>query len=482
MKLTAGSRFLFVALALWTLPVLAADDDLREMIKELKAQVKHLSSRVAELEEKLAQKHETGTQAARTNTESDNPKATDAPASGPQTASAAATDTAGSKPAKPEAKVATGGNRRRSYTIPATDTTLTIGGYAKLDVLYNSISAGADQTADQFLLPPAIPVGPSRSGQHGEVTFTARESRLWLRSFTPTSLGDLNTYLEMDFYAQDQIDERVGNSHSPRLRHAYGTLGHFLGGQTWTTFMNVAALPELNDFGGPVGLIVIRQPLVRWTQPVSIAELPLDVQVALESPESTLTLPNGFRLTPDDDRSPDIVARLDYIPDWGSLSIAGLARQIRISNSEQRAAAEAWGGAFSLAGKIRTAGLDNFRFMLSYGSGLGRYVSYNLFNDAALSPSGHLNLVKVFGGFAAYQHWWNPKWRSTVAYGFARADYPGFAAQSVSRQAQSVHVNLLWSPLMQTTFGLEYIYAVRELLNGQQGDLQRVQFSTRFNF
>jgi len=58
----------------------------------------------------------------------------------------------------------------------------------------------------------------------------------------------------------------VSNSHGFRLRHAYGTLGNFLAGQTWTNFMNPSSLPETLDFGGPVGQIFDRQAQVRWTQ------------------------------------------------------------------------------------------------------------------------------------------------------------------------------------------------------------------------
>ncbi|MCK7579327.1 MAG: porin [Chromatiales bacterium] len=165
---------------------------------------------------------------------------------------------------KKEDRPVTVGDVKGSFKIPGTDTSLAFGGYVKVDAIYNSVSTGADRIADQFLIPPAIPVGSSTRGEHSELTLTARESRLWLKSFTPTVWGDLNTYLEMDFYADDPIDERVTNPHGPRLRHAYGTLGNLLGGQTWSTFMNVAALPELNDFGGPVGQIFVRQPLIRW--------------------------------------------------------------------------------------------------------------------------------------------------------------------------------------------------------------------------
>ncbi len=48
-----------------------------------------------------------------------------------------------------------------------------------------------------------------------------------------SSRGDLNTYMEMDFFAFQSLgNERVSNSYAPRLRHAFGSLGSFLAEQT----------------------------------------------------------------------------------------------------------------------------------------------------------------------------------------------------------------------------------------------------------
>jgi len=52
----------------------------------------------------------------------------------------------------------------------------------------------------------------------------------------------------------------------------------------------------------------------------------------------------------------------------------------------------------------------------------------------------------------------------------------------MTRQAQSTHANLLWSPILQATLGLEYIYGMRELIDGRSGSLSRVQLSARYNF
>jgi hypothetical protein len=194
-------------------------------------------------------------------------------------------------------------------------------------------------------------------------------------------------------------------------------------------------------------------------------------------------LDNSYFTTPNADRYPDLVARLNFNPDWGNLSLAALGRQIRYSNSATGLQRGVWGGGISLAGKINTIGLDNIRFMTHYGNGEGRYVATNnTFSDAALDGNANMELTTAYGGMLSYQHWWSKEWRSTVTYGFAQAEQAGFVNRVLSRQVQSVHANLLWSPVSQAMMGIEYTYANRELIDGRDGDLQRLQFSARYSF
>ena len=107
------------------------------------------------------------------------------------------------------------------------------------------------------------------------------------------------------------------------------------------------------------------------------------------------------------------MTRLNFNPDWGSLSLATLARQIRYTQPSTEFQQDSWGGAVNLAGKINTMGLDNIRFMLHYGNGEGRYVTTsNTFGDAALTADGDMDLIKTYGGMLSYQRWWNKQWRS----------------------------------------------------------------------
>jgi hypothetical protein len=387
------------------------------------------------------------------------------------------------QPSKP---VITVGDIKGTYKIPGTDTSIGLGGYVKMDTLINSVTAGRDKLGNQILLFSEIPVDDS-SKDHHQVTFHAKETRLWLKSFTPNKWGDINTYLEMDFFG-----DSATYTYTPRLRHGYCTLGNFLGGQTWTTFLNVAALPEsLDAIGVSAGAINnYRQPMIRWTQPFNWNSTPLEFQFALESPRSRVWVPSKLEgnggasfISSDDNVYPDMIGRLNYNPDWGSLSLATLVRQIRYTQPSTEFRQANWGAGVNLAGKINTIGLDNIRFMLHYGNGEGRYVTtQNTFGDAAISTDGNMNLVKTYGGMLSYQRWWSKQWRSNLIYGYSGSDQPSYINDELTQQAQSLQANLLWSPVKEAMMGVEYIYASRKLIDNREGALHRVQLSARYNF
>lgn len=472
--------FTLLLLLILATPALA-QDDLRALLKELstqvgelKQQVKQSNARISDLEKKLAQAEE---DKRRTLSSVPVPPVTTG------TSAATAVPVMGQAAAKPAVIV---GDTKGTFRIPGTDTSLGFGGFAKFDAIYNSVGAGPNRLGNQALVPAQIPVAGQQRDEHSQIVFNPKESRFWLKSFTPSAWGDITSYLELDFFGSTDT-----YSYTPRLRHAYGSIGHLLAGQTWTTFLNVAAIADTLDIGGPVGSVLyLRQPLVRWTQPFSLAGANLEFQAAAESPRSRVAATPALQETPDtygfiypdEDRYPDLVARLNYNPDWGTLSLSGMGRHIRSTQPNSERIQEAWGGAVSLAGRINVYGLDNIRFMANYGDAYGRYAQTGSFEDASLDSLGRLRLVDSYGAMLAYQHWWSNAWRSSLVYGFEQADQPVFVDGGLTRQAQSLHGNLLWSPVRQVTIGLEYIYATRELVNGHTGALNRVQFSTRFDF
>jgi hypothetical protein len=386
------------------------------------------------------------------------------------------------RPAVPE-NVVTGGATKGSFKLPGSDTSVTIGGYVKLDAVYSNPSAGVDAKGDLLLDPNTIAVGlAAGNNERNQVKFGARESRLFVKTSTPTPLGDLNTHIEADFYGADG-NESVSNSHGLRLRHAYGTLGHLLAGQTWTNFMNPASLPDTVDFGGPVGQIFDRQAQVRWTQAFGSSAFGSGQwSVALENPESVLQIPGGASFRADDDRFPDITGQLLFKTAYGNISLHGIVREIRIdSGSAPAATDQKWGGAVSLAGVMPTTGRDDLRFTVSAGNAIGRY-SNGFFPDGVLGVDGQIRLPKQFGWFAAYRHYWYDSLRSNVVLSSAEENNPSGSPANTNRSTRSAHINLIWSPVAKSDLGLEYIYADRETEDGLKGHLNRVQAAAKYAF
>lgn len=359
------------------------------------------------------------------------------------------------------------------------NTTVSYAGYVKLDAISQRTSGGqvaSGSIVRDFLIPGAIPVGGEASGW--DTDFNARQSRFIFK--TSTDVGaehTLNSQIELDFMVTPGGDERISNSYQPRLRQAFITYDNWLFGQTWSTFQNVGALPDSLDFIGTTpGTVFERQPMVRYANG--------GLMLAVEQPETTVTTPAGGRLLAGDDTLPDFVARYNIGGDWGSITAAGILRNLRIADDDFGTGEDsAVGYGFSLSGKIALGAKDDLRFMGTVGDGLGRYIGLNIVNDAALDANGDLDLIFTYSGFAAYRHLWSDKLRSTVAGSYFKADNPVLLTTgAVTDESWNVLANIIYSPSRPIDIGLEYMYAERTLESGESGNLQKVQVSTKYSF
>jgi hypothetical protein len=346
------------------------------------------------------------------------------------------------------------------------------GGYIKLDSIYSDYSAGSSAGAGRdFYIPATIPVGSGDGESY--LDFHAKESRVNFKSTHNLDNGSkVVTFFEMDFHLSGQGDERISNSYSPRVRHAFFTYNKWLFGQTWMTFFNVGALPENLDFVGPAESTVFgRQAMIRYTSG--------SWQFAAENPETTITpYGGGSRIVADDNRIPDLVGRLSF----GSFTVTGMLRELRYDNNAGVSdSTSGWG--VSLSGKHMIGTRDDFRWMATAGSGLGRYVGLNTTNDAVLDANGNLQAIDQMSIFGSYRHFWNDAWRSNLTLGYLSIDNDtALTGMGATSDASSLHVNLIYSPVPKMDFGVELMYADREIESGADGDLTRLQFSAKYAF
>jgi hypothetical protein len=413
-----------------------------------------------------------------------------------------------------------------SILIPGTNTSLKIGGYAKLDVIYDF---GTHQDflangAGSGTLASAIPLDDNVRGSvpgvghniHGVTRLTAAESRFNIETRTPTPYGELKTFLEGDFEGASGVTPgNTFQTNSDRstfaLRLAYGTLGPFLAGQAAPLFRDPVAEVETLDFGGAVGTAgPLRQPEVRYTYAMVHG---VSVAVALDNPQSQFfnTVNTSAAGTPfsgqstfgagQGDKAPDLVGAVVWNGPWGHVALRGVARELydhgaspAAGQAPGSASAFGWGAGFS--GDIRTFGKDGIVFQANGGPGIGRYASDAGVapGDSVISANGRtLRTVKTWSAFLGYQHWWTGRLRSNVEGSVLQASYPRdlFPAGAfvpagsfgvLNRQLISSHINLIWSPVPQVDLGVEFIYLQRKTEGGQRGNLERGQASAKFKF
>ena len=361
-----------------------------------------------------------------------------------------------------------------SSTIAVAETEFKFGGYVKADVMFSDYSNGAPDSGNlsrQFYVPGTI-YGTSDNGEQ-VVDFQARESRFNFKSTTDLDGHKLSGFIELDFMTHPDGNERVSNSYSPRIRHAFVSFDNWTVGQTWSTFQNPGALPENLDFvGAAEGTPFVRQTQVRYTNG--------GFQFSLENPETTVT-PNGggARIVSGSGMVPDFVARYNFKTEGGAkFTVAGLARQLNIEKGDIDSQTMGYGVSFT---GVIPVGDDDIKLSATAGDGMGRYMALNYANAGVLDADGDIQTISSYGGFASYRHWWNDKWRSSFTLSGFKADNDvALTGGAVNEESYSGYVNLLYSPVKPITVGVEYMYAENKKQNGDKGELNRVMFSLKY--
>ena len=399
-------------------------------------------------------------------------KQTPAPAAAPAAATAGAAPAAKGPPPVQQVSI-----------VPnaAPGTTFYVTGYAKADALWTTTPDGEipdGASGRDYYVPSQTPIG--QPDEATDFDFHVKQTRLIAGTETPLANGDkIKTHFEVDFFGSSLGTQNVTNTYAPVLRQAFIQSNHWLVGQAWSTFQDTVALPEAADFIGPTdGTVFVRQPQVRYTTG--------GFSISAENPQTTVTVYRSNVLTSvssDDNAFPDFVGRYVWKGDWGSVTLAGLVRELKYQTTGTNAIdASTWTAAGSFSGKVTTWGKDDIRFMV-IGGNLGRYVGLNFSNDAALTPDGDLESIDGWAGYLAYRHYWTDKLRSSIFYAAETYDNDvSLTGPNVNKASESWTVNLFYSPIPKLDIGAEYRWAQREIESGADGTLDRFQLTSKYSF
>lgn len=386
-----------------------------------------------------------------------------------------------------------------SFRIPGTDTSIRVYGAAELDMVHET--KGDHSSNDYSTFMPYAPLrGSAAANRKGQTYLHGRASRIGIEGATPSPFGQLSVKVEGDFNNDPRTGnsavygsigniytQQATNSYDFRLRHAYLTVGPWLFGQTWSTFMDIDNTPETVNFNGPIGSTFIRQPQIRFTYATPqygnfIAAVENSVSYVLDSSGSATT--DGFS------KVPDFVVRWDKPFQWGSVSLRAVSHEHRINDGAGISISRR-GTGLAASGQIKTVGDDFISWIVTGGTGIGRYFNYiegagyDALNDKIV-------MEKTRGLVLGYQLKFSDSFRMNFVYGTQKNsgnEYTDWAQLNgldsgqfgVNRKVSQFHIGGIWNPMKMVDLGLEYVWGKRETLAGEKGDMARINFMARYN-
>jgi len=364
------------------------------------------------------------------------------------------------------------GTKPGSFIFPGTETEVQIGGYIKGDLIYD-----VDEALGDVFVPEAISVtGPDEARFRAH----ARQSRLYVKTSTPTESGPLKSHFEADFFGGGG-NEVFSNSYSFRLRHAYASWNGFIVGQTWSNFMPIESYPTTVDFNGPAGIPFVRQAQIRYTTALTSD---VTVAVALENSEFSgrnatgpIAESTNLGIRAGVDQAPDVTLSGTWKQGWGMLKLAGVGRYL---GSPVPGGNEEFGWGLNVSGNAELWKGGTVMASFTYGDGIGRYLINGFGQDAFVRANGSLDTIEAYGVTVALRQQLTPKWAAGLAYGRYEA-MDTFAATDL-RAVNTVHASLFYTPIPRITAGAEVIWGNRENANGASDDALRLQGSLQLNF
>jgi hypothetical protein len=325
-------------------------------------------------------------------------------------------------------------------------------------------------------------------GKNGNTFFSVRQTRFGVKSYMPTDLGELKTTFEWELFGTG-VD--AGQT-TLRLRHAYGELGKWGAGQTWSPFMDIDVFPNSLEYWGPSGMAFFRNIQVRYmpiqgdTRMTIALERPgasADAGIYRDRIELANIRPN-FPL-------PDLSAEYRMGRPWGYVEAAGIVREIKWDDTNPAApdfSGDAVGWGLNLSSNLKAGANDVIRLQFVYGEGIENYMNegpadIGVKNDAG-SPGGIKGVPLPVSGIVAFvDHTWNPKFTSTIGFSQVNIDNTAQSSPSAFHLGQYALANVLYSPVKNVTVGgeLQYVKRTNES-DGFDTDNVGVQFSFKYNF
>jgi hypothetical protein len=334
-----------------------------------------------------------------------------------------------------------------------------------------------------------LPSVEDEFGKDGSTFFSVRQTRFGARTTTPTDLGDLKTQFEWELFGTG-VD--AGQT-TLRLRHAYGELGAFGAGQTWSPFMDIDTFPNTLEYWGPTGMPFFRNIQVRWMPIQGDSRLTL----ALERPGASGdagVLANRIELQNVKGRfpAPDFSGEYRMGGSKGYVEVAGILRYIKwddVLEDDFDLSGSAVGWGINLSTNYKVTADDTIRASVVYGEGIQNYMNDSPVDvgivrqvDDRTSPIEG-KTIPITGVLLFLDHFWDTGLSTAIGYSGQFNDNLEGQAPDAFKNGHYILGNVLYSPVPNATVGVELQWGRREnFSDGFSSDATKIQFSFKYNF
>jgi hypothetical protein len=374
------------------------------------------------------------------------------------------------------------------YT-PVPPGTFSAYGFSQLDGGYNFGQINPDWY--DTMRPTQLDTYKNEYAPSGTVFFSVRQTRFGVKTSSPTAFGDLKTIFEFELFGTG-VD--AGQT-TFRLRHAWGQIGQFGGGQTWSVFMDPDVFPNSLEYWGPNGMVFFRNIQFRW-MPITRGDSHL--WIAAERPGASAD--GGVysdrieeaNIQPKFDL-PDFSVQGRLAKNWGYLQVAAIFRKISWVQTTPtppiNLSQNVFGWGVNVSSNLKLSKQDVLKAQVIYGEGVENYM-----NDApidigvATNPSNPLMPIKgvplpVLGTVTFLDHNWSEKFQSTIGYSFVNIDNSNAQLPSDFHQGDYALTNLTYYPVKNVMFGGEFQYGRRvNFRDGFNVNDYKIQFSAKFSY
>jgi hypothetical protein len=366
------------------------------------------------------------------------------------------------------------------------DSTMDVYGFVMLDMGYEANQSDPDWS--DVARPTKLPSFDNEFGADENFWASVKQSRLGVKTSTPTALGDLKTTFEFELFG---TGADAGQT-TFRLRHAYGELGQFGAGQTWSPFMDIDVFPNSIEYWGPNGMVFFRNVQLRWMPIQGDTRL----TIALERPGASadqgeysdrIELQNVDGHFP----YPDLSAEYRLGRDWGYVELAGILRYIEWEDELDDGfdlSGDEVGWGLNLSSNVKLG--DNvLRMAVVYGEGIQNYMNdapadigiENNFSNPTRPIEG--KALPMVGVSAFIDLNWSESMTSTIGYSFLDIDNSSGQSANAFQRGDYALANVLFYPVKNLMYGPEIQWVRREnFRDGYTSDDVRVQFSVKYNF